>query len=90
MNDLWPALKVFLGYGATGATAVLFIIFWVRERAETKRLNEARIQSEKDHGKDMMKLQADSTKEVIALTHQVSESLSMINVTLDKLLAKEE
>lgn len=89
-TELLPALKVFLGYGATGALAVIMTIFWVRERREIKKSNENRIEAEKLHQKDMMRLQSEHAKELVALIRQCDQTISMVNTTLDKLLARED
>lgn len=89
-NSLWPALKMYLGMGATGATAVLFAILWVRKDFETKKLNESRINSERDHSKELMKMQTDHSREMIGLIKQYDQQVSSVNKTLDELVSRED
>ncbi len=88
-NELGSALKVFLGYGATGALAVTMTILWIRGNLENRRINEGRIEAEKLHSKDLMRLQSEHAKELVTLIKQGNETLSLVNSTLDKLLAKD-
>lgn len=88
VSELWPALKLYVGMGATGATAILMTILWVRSNAYNKKINEERIKSEVDHSKDMMRLQTDHAKEIISLVRQYDQQISSVNKTLDELVSK--
>lgn len=89
VNGLWPALKMYLGMGATGATAVIFIVMWLKGNARNQKLNEDRSADQKQYNKDMMMLQSSHTKELIGLIRQYDNQVSSLNKTIDKLLSHE-
>lgn len=86
ISEAWPVLKAILEVGAVGALLVLMVWFFRGASKDLKACLEKRVQDEKDHSKELMRLQTEHNKELVGVVRQYDETLTSVNATLDSLV----
>lgn len=87
LDEIWNILKPIAEFG------IVAVLLWImiRERRgkdrELKETMEKQIEQERDHSKEMMKLQDKNTQEQFDIIRQYDLTLNSLNATLEKFIA---
>lgn len=89
MGELWALLKPIVEAGVLGALLILAVRLWISANKEVRQEMENRVLSEKEHSKELMRLQAVHAKELTDLLRQYDGTLIAVNSTLERLIPEE-
>lgn len=90
MGELWSNVKPIVEAGVLGALLLLTIRLWLKSNREFRDSMEQRVLSEKEHSKELMKLQTGHAVEMMTVLKQYDMTLSTVNTTLEKLVPGED
>jgi hypothetical protein len=85
MGEALTVVKAVLELGALGVLLVFSVRMWWKWTDRFEVQANARIQSEKDHSKELMKLQAEHNRELTSLVRDYENTLNTVIVTLRRL-----
>jgi hypothetical protein len=85
MIDYWNIAKPIIEAGVLGALLLLTIRMWQAANKEVRTSMQDRVDAEKDHGKQLLKLQSENNRQMTELIRQYDSSLTAMNATLTAL-----
>ena len=85
LGEFWSALKPILEVGAVGAIAVLMFMVWFRKDKENKRIQEARVEEQKEAKREVLQLQSLYTREIAEITRHYNLALTNVAVLMERI-----
>jgi hypothetical protein len=82
MTDFWNIAKPIVEAGVLGALLILIIRLWMVANKEVRATMELRVQAEKDHGKEILRISTEYNKQLAEMTRQYDLTLTSVNATL--------
>jgi hypothetical protein len=74
--------KSLLELGGLGALLVLTVNLWIKSHKELKDEFDKRVLAEKEHGKELLKIQAEYNRQHMELIRQYDATLTTVNQTM--------
>jgi hypothetical protein len=90
VTDLWTYAKPLVEAGVMGAMLVLMIRMWIHTGNKWEEMAQQTIDSEKEHSKELLKIQAQNNTSILSIVRQYDSTLSSVEATLTKLMEKHE
>lgn len=90
MGDLWGTAKPLIEAGVLGAVLILAIRMWLHTGKKWEQMVDNYVKSEKEHSKEMLKLQTENNKELLKIVRQYDMTLTSVDSTLSKMAEESE
>ena len=90
MPDFWTYGKPILEAGVLGAMLLLTIRMWIHTGNKWESMAQQTIDSERNHSKELLKLQMQNNNHLIEIIRQYDSTLSSVESTLTNLVDKIE
>ena len=85
MSNFWNVAKPIIEAGALGALLILTVRLWLKTTSMLEESTKQRVMDEKEHSKEIMKLQAEHNREMTELVRQYDGTLTAVHSTLRSL-----
>jgi hypothetical protein len=85
LNEIWPVLKEFLRVGPVGAVAIVMLWLWYAKDKELRKERQERLADEKEHKKEMLKLQAATIRDHADVIRQYDMTLTSVTMLVERL-----
>lgn len=85
MRDFWNIAKPLVEAGVLGSLLLLIIRLWQAANKEVRTSMQDRVVAEKEHGKELLKIQSENNRQLTEVIRQYDASLTAMNATLTAL-----
>lgn len=90
MSEFWNTAKPIVEAGTLGALLILMIRLWRLANKEVREIMEVRVQTEKEHGKEILKISTECNRQMAGMVNQYNATLTSINETLSAMAESRE
>lgn len=86
MAEIWTNIKPILEAGVLGAMLILVIRLWMIANKEVRTTMAERIQDEKEHSKDLIKVSSEHNRQMVDLVRQYDSTLTSVNSAMTTMM----
>lgn len=85
MGDIWTSVKPILEAGALGGMLILVIRLWVMANRIIREEMEKRVQAEREHGKELLRIQTDHSHKITDILQKYEQTLRAVHTSIQVL-----